>query len=96
MVSYALYDRLVVRPWKALRDAGTLHHPALSLKPDDLMFVAMLTAWVTIVAIVAYLLLGLIGAGAVMAAASLFAAGMIAVQSRDLRRQGSGRIEGRM
>ena len=64
------------------------HHPSLSLKPDDLLFVAMLAAWVLVVAIVAYLLLGWVGAGTVMAAASLFVAGMIAAQSRELRRHG--------
>ena len=57
-----------------------------SLKPDDLMFVAMLTAWVLIVALVSYLLLGWAGAGAVVSAASLYAAAMIAVQSREVRR----------
>ena len=81
-----MYARLVVKAWTALRTAGTAHHPALSLKPDDLMFVAMLTAWVLIVALVSYLLLGWAGAGAVVSAASLYAAAMIAVQSREVRR----------
>ena len=87
-----MYARLLIRTQKVLHLAETAHHPTFSLKPDDLMFVVLLTAWVMIVAIVAYLLLGLIGAAVVMAAASLFAAGMIAVQSREFRRHGSRTI----
>jgi hypothetical protein len=90
-----MYARLLARTEMALRNVDLGHHPALSLKPDDLMFVALLTTWVLIVALVAYLLLGVIGAGVVMAAASLFAAGMIAVQSRAIRRHGSRTIQSR-
>jgi hypothetical protein len=59
----------------------------LSLKPDDLLFVALLGAWVLVVAITAYLLLGWAGAGAVITVAGLFGMGMIAAQSRDHRPQ---------
>ena len=59
------------------------------------MFDALLLGWVLTAAIAAYLLLGLIGAGAVMAAASLFAAGIIAVQSREFRRHGSAKLRAR-
>jgi hypothetical protein len=84
-----VYSRLLAMKRNlAVRGVVMTHHPGLSLKPDDLLFVAMLTAWVLIVALVAYLLLGWVGAAGVISAASLFSAGMIAAQSRQHRRHG--------
>ena len=57
----------------------------LSLKHDDLLFVALLAAWIVLVAVVSYLLLGWTGAGAVITVASLCGMGLVAVQSRPHR-----------
>ena len=54
----------------------------LSLKPDDLLFVAMLAAWVVLVDIVTYLLLGWASAAALIIVAGLFGIGTVAIQSR--------------
>jgi hypothetical protein len=70
----------------AIRDASIAKHPSLSLKPDDLLFVAMLTAWVVLVAIVTYLLLGWASAAALITVAGLFGIGTVALQSRPPRR----------
>lgn len=70
----------------AVRGASTAHHPALSLKPDDLLFVAMLAAWVVLVDIVTYLLLGWASAAALITVACLFGIGTVAIQSRQPRR----------
>ena len=71
----------------AILGALTANHPGLSLKPDDLLFVIILTAWVVLVAIVTYVLLGWACAGAVITVAGLYGIGTIAVQSRQHRRQ---------
>jgi hypothetical protein len=73
--------------WIALCDAWKANYHALSLQPDDRLFVAMLTAWVVLVAIVTYLLLGWASAGAIITVAGLFAIGTIAVHSKQHRRQ---------
>jgi hypothetical protein len=77
--------RIVVKWWIALWEAWRRH--GLSLEPDDRLFVAMLTAWVTLVAIVTYLLLGWESAAAIITVAGLFGIGTIAVQLRQHRRQ---------
>jgi hypothetical protein len=72
---------------RALWDAWMANRHGVALQPDDRLFVAMLTAWVILVAIVTYLLLGWESAGAVIAVAGFFGIGTIAVQSRPHRRQ---------
>jgi hypothetical protein len=73
--------------WMAVRDAVLANPHGLSLQPDDCLFIAMLTAWVILVTVVTYLLLGWESAGALIGVAGLFAIGTIAVQSRPHRRQ---------
>jgi hypothetical protein len=60
---------------------------SLSLQPDDLLFVAKLTAWVVLVAIVTYFLLGWESAAALIGVAGLFGIGTITVQCGPHRRQ---------
>ena len=70
----------------AIRGASMANRPGLSLKPDDLLFVAMLAAWVVLVDIVTYLLLGWASAAALIIVAGLFGIGTVAIQSRLPRR----------
>jgi membrane associated rhomboid family serine protease len=69
--------------WMAARDA--LQHSL----PDDRLFVAMLTAWVVLLACVTYLLLGWESAGVLIAVAGLFGTATIATQSQPHRRNAS-------
>jgi hypothetical protein len=61
-------------------------------KPDDGLFVAMLTAWVVLLAVVTYLFLGWESAGVLIIVAVLFAIATIAAQSRRHRRTGPHRV----
>jgi hypothetical protein len=58
-------------------------HGRLYLKPDDRLYVAMLTAWIALVAVVTYLLLGWAAAGVLVSVAGLFGLGGLAFQSRQ-------------
>jgi hypothetical protein len=74
------------RWWLAVRDPVAHLHPSFFLMPDDWLYTAMLSAWVVLVAVVTYLLLGWGSAAALLGVAGLFAAGTVAVQSRQPRR----------
>jgi membrane associated rhomboid family serine protease len=63
------------------------NHHTFSLKPDDRLFVAMLTAWIVLLAVVTYLLLGWESAGVLIVVAGLFGFATIAAQSRRHRGQ---------
>jgi hypothetical protein len=78
--------------WGARWDAWLANRYGLALQPDDRLFVAMLTAWVILVAIVAFLLLGWESAGAIIIVAGLLGMGTVAVQSRQHRRQERKRV----
>ena len=58
-------------------------------RPDDRLYVAMLTAWVVLVAVVTYLLLGWAAAGIIILTA-LFGFAALALQSRQHDRQHYG------
>ena len=47
-----------MRWWLVLRDPVAHLHPSFFLMPDDWLYTVMLTAWVLLVAVVTYLLLG--------------------------------------
>jgi hypothetical protein len=51
--------------------------------PDDRLYVALLMTWVTLVAVVTYLLLGWVAAGVLISVAGLVALGALALQSRQ-------------
>ena len=69
---------LVLKWWIVAWDA---------FKLDDRLFVALLTAWVVVLALATYLLLGWESAGVLITVAGLFAIATIAAQSRPHRRQ---------
>ena len=56
--------------------------------PDDRLFVALLTTWVVLLAVVTYLLLGWESAGVLITIAGVVGITTIAAQSRPHRRQG--------
>jgi hypothetical protein len=63
------------------------NHHTFSLKPDDRLFVAMLTAWIVLLAVVTYLLLAWESAGVLITVAGPFGFATIAAQSsREPRR----------
>jgi hypothetical protein len=66
---------LGMRWWRAARDA--FDH----CLPDDRLFLALLTAWVGVVALVTYLLLGWVSAGVLIAVVGLSGTATIAAQS---------------
>jgi hypothetical protein len=53
--------------------------------PDDRMFLIVVTAWVALLAVASYVLLGWQGAGTIMAIAGLFGVGAVVVQLRQHR-----------
>jgi hypothetical protein len=55
---------------------------AVSLAPDDGLFVAMLATWVLFVALVSFVLLGWAGGASVLGAGGLVGVVTVAVQSR--------------
>ena len=61
---------------------GAFHH----CLPDDRLFVALLTAWVVLLALVTYVLLGWESAGVLTTVVGVFIIATIAVQSRPRRR----------
>ena len=75
-----------MRWWLVLRDAVAHLHPSFFLMPDDWLYTVMLTAWVLLVAVVTYLLLGWASAAALIAVAGLLGIGTVAIQSRPPRR----------
>jgi hypothetical protein len=72
---------LVMKWWMDASDA--FHH----CLPDDRVFVAVLTSWVVVLALVTYLLLGWVSAGVLITVAAVFVIATIAAQSRQHRRQ---------
>ena len=71
-----------MRWWAAVRAPLIAHlHPRFYLMPDDGLFVGMLTAWVSFVAIVTYLLLGWACAGALVTVMGLVGMGAMMVDS---------------
>lgn len=59
--------------WTAVREPLIAHlHPRFYLMPDDCLFVGMLAAWVSFVAIVTHVLLGWVCAVALVIAMGLF------------------------
>ncbi len=77
---------LGVRWWRAVRDPIAHLHPSFFLMPDDWLYTALLTAWVSLVAAVTYLLLGWASAAALLTVAGLVGLGTVALQSRPPRR----------
>jgi ABC-type transport system involved in cytochrome bd biosynthesis fused ATPase/permease subunit len=74
--------------WMAVRGRGiTDPSPDAFLMPDDWLYAAMLSAWIALVAVVTYVLLGWASAAALLVVAALSALGMVAIQSRSSRRQ---------
>jgi hypothetical protein len=75
--------------WMAVRGRViTDPSPSAFLMPDDWLYAAMLSAWIALVAVVTYLLLGWASAAALIIVAGLSAIGMVALQSRSPRRHG--------
>jgi hypothetical protein len=58
--------------------------------PDDRLFVALLTAWVVVLAVVTYLLLGWESAGVLIAIAGIVGIATVAFQSGEHYRQNHG------
>jgi hypothetical protein len=77
---------LATESWVAERHRVTARRPSLALRPDDRLYVAMLAAWVLLVTVVGYVLLGWAGAGAILAGAMLVGIVTIVVQSRERAR----------
>jgi hypothetical protein len=77
--------RMMRKSGLAIGESFQVNRLGLSLKHDDFLFVVLLAAWILLVAVVSYLLLGWIGAGAVITVATLCGMGLIAVQSRPRR-----------
>ena len=75
-----------MRWWLALRDPVAHLHPSFFLMPDDWLYAGLLTAWVVLVAVVTYLLLGWASAAALIAVVGLVGLGTVAIQSRQPRR----------
>ena len=75
-----------MRWWLALLDPVAHLHPSFFLMPDDWLYAALLTAWIVLVAVVTYLLLGWASAAALIAVVGLFGLGTVAIQSRQSRR----------
>ena len=73
--------RVSVREWESV---------ARDVFPDDRFFVALLTLWVALLAVVTYLLLGLASAGVLITVGGLCVIVTIAVEARQRRRHDRG------
>jgi hypothetical protein len=82
---YGLLTRVsVMKRWDRVRTA--LRH----YLPDDRLFVALLTTWVAVLAVVTYLLLGWASAGVLIAIAGIVGTATVAFHSSAPYRQNHG------
>jgi hypothetical protein len=65
------------------RDTMVVLRRGLSLMPDDRGFVALLAAWVVLIALVTYILLGCIGAGVILSIGGIGGIVMVAAAVRQ-------------
>jgi hypothetical protein len=72
----------VMKSLVVISETVTAARRSLSPLPDDRLFVAVLASWVLFVALVTYVLLGWLGAGAILAVGALAGIGTIAIGSR--------------